>query len=750
MNPFAGTGQGQLNFYFTGGNSGNTYPGANLPFGMIQWSPDTTPNLIFNQGGYSSYDRQILGFSLTHLSGAGCSAFEDISFMPILSLPARSPGLGRASFAASFAHDRESAAPGFYAVRFDDGIQTRLTVTPRTGIGMFSYPRNSDPTMLIDAGSSVNGASAANVRIDPARREVTGSATSGGFCGGHDHHAVYFVARFSRGFTAYGTWNGNALNRQSTGSEGKRSGAYLRFSDQSSPTVLVKVGISYVGLAGARANLQAEDPGMRDPIGDFQRVRERAHAAWNALLGRVQVRGGTLADTRTFYSMLYRALLFPSLCSDVNGQYVGFDGRVHIARAYLHYCNFSGWDIYRSQIQLVAMLAPRPAGDMAWSLVQDAREGGGLPLWSPANMNDNQQVGDPSIPIIADVYAFGATEFNLRAALDVMRKGAADPSAASNGVPERWGVAHYLRYGYLPDDLFGPAAVPTSLEYMTADFALARFARALGDSATYAGAMRRAQHWIELYDLASGFIQGRRSDGRFSPNFNLHAWLVEGDAIQYTWMVPFNLATLFRLMGGNIVAAARLDRFFTRLNDGPTSDYAFLGNEPTLETPWEYDWAGQPSKAQRVVRAAMLSLYSATPGGYPGNDDLGELSSWYVFGALGLYPEIPGDDVLAVAGPLFPRVMLRLAGGEIQITARGAGDQAPYIQSMTVNGKPWTHPWLRFADLARGAIIRFTMGSRANPRWGGNPGDAPPSYTAGLASAGGSRVKRQRASRPKG
>ena len=193
-----------------------------------------------------------------------------------------------------------------------------------------------------------------------------------------------------------------------------------------------------------------------------------------------------------------------------------------------------------------------------------------------------------------------------------------------------------------------------------------------------------------IHTLASGFIQGRRSDGRFSPNFNLHAWLVEGDAIQYTWMVPFNLATLFRLMGGNIVAAARLDRFFTRLNDGPTSDYAFLGNEPTLETPWEYDWAGQPSKAQRVVREAMLSLYSATPGGYPGNDDLGELSSWYVFGALGLYPEIPGDDVLAVAGPLFPRVMLRLAGGEIQITARGAGDQAPYIQSMTVNGKPWT------------------------------------------------------------
>src|SRR4051795_9943787 len=773
VNPFSGTDAGAPDFG-TGGGAGNTYPGATLPFGMLNWSPDTTPSLVNSPGGYSYPDTKLRGFGLTHLSGAGCPVYQDVPFLPTTTPVTKSPVATGSSdwdsaFVPSFSHGDEAAAPGFYRVRLNPGtpraIESELTTTTRAGIGRFVFPPAGSASMLVNPGGSSLANYAADIEIDPARRVVTGSATAGQFCLDRNRYRVYFAARFDRQFSSFGTWKKQVLSPGSTQdsdvapvalgyapnpwgpqslpgdpSSTAQAGAYLTFDTRESRTVQVKVAVSYVSAEAAQHNLDAELPSW-----DFAGTRKAAANAWNALLNRARVSGGPQSKTRMYYTALYHALLSPRTFSDVDGSYMGMDGSVHRERGRTQYADISGWDIYRTQIPLLAMLAPRRTSDMMQSLVNDAAQSGCLPQWAVAAGQTNVMVGDPADLILAGADAFGASDFDRRAALPAMVRGA-DTQCRDlhddNLYVERQGNPEYLQLGYVPAEsnsplgnattVFNPAGVwgsaATSLEYAAADFGIAQLAGRLGDNGAKAKFTKRAGNWRNLFNPATGYVQQRSATGSFSSNYDPASGdgFVEGSGGQYTWAVPHDVSGLISAMGGRDAATRRLDAFFGKLNAGPSSDHAYLGNEPTLGTPWIYAWLGKPHKTQRIVRDALLTLYNASPKGYPGNDDLGTMSAWYVLASLGLYPAIPGTDVLTIASPLFPHARLRLAGGVLRVRARGASGRTAYVRQVSLGGSPVRRAWLRWRNLARGGRLRFRLGKTPNPTGGASGSEPPP------------------------
>jgi predicted alpha-1,2-mannosidase len=773
VDPLVGTDEDAPDFG-TGGGSGATFPGAMVPFGMVQPSPDTVPSEANYAGGYSFRDRRIRGFSLTHFSGAGCTGFRDVPLVPTaapvtVAPPVRGSSDLQPRYVARFSHRRERAAPGDYRVVLDPGtraaIATEVTATPRVAAFRLRFPRTASASVLLNAGGSAMANGHAAVALDPRRREISGTAEGGGFCYQPGRYRVFFVVRFGRPFAASGAWQEQALRpgarRASDRSDGPPSsyapapgaprslpgnpsttaqaGAYATFDARRRRTVEARVALSFVSVAAARRNLAAEAPARRR----FGALRGAARARWARLLGRVRVRGGRRADRTSLATALYHALLHPSTFSDADGRYRGMDGRVHRARGFTKLANVSGWDVYRSQVPLLALLAPGRGDDLAASLVADARESGCLPRWPYANVQTNVMVGDPSVPVLAGLDALGTGRRTARAALRAMRRGATRPCRTANGdYTQREGLEGYLRRGWVPHDLnvdvtahtftardrpWGSAA--TTLEYALADFALSRMAARHGDRAGAARFRRQAGAWRALVDPSTRTIRPRRADGSFVPvPPDGDEGFVEGSAAQYGWLVPHDPAGLAAALGGRRAAADRLERHLARLNAGPRSAFAFLGNEPGLGAPWLLNRLGRPWRTQAVVRRALLELYRPSPGGMPGNDDGGTLSAWWVFGALGLYPAVPGDDLLAIGSPLFRRVTLRLPRvGTVRIAAPRAARSRPYVHGLRLDGRAVRRPWLRATRLRDGATLRFDLGARPDRRWGAARSAAPPS-----------------------
>ncbi len=735
-NPMCGTGRtlGELR------DNSNLYPGATLPFGMIQWSPDTENSRHIS--GYFDEDRRISDFSVDHIAGAGCGYGGDFAMMPICGAEPTAPPTERSTFALPFAHAKETAKPGYYGVTFDNGLKVELAATLRTGFGRITYPTGSPAALMLNAATDVNGSSGSGINIVPDAHEITGWCIGGHFCRTSESRTIYFYAVFNQPFASYSTWSDKVLTQGAASGHGMASGAYVTFNPTAGQPVLVKMGISYVSVDNAKANVAAENPVSAISSNDFDQVAAAATDTWNGWLNRIRVSGGTPEELATFYSILYHALLGPVVVSDANGQYTGYDGQVHTtAEGRMQYGIFSGWDIYRSQCQLLGMIAPKEASDMAQSLLLDYQQGGAFPRWGVISEDSGVMLGDPAEAMIADYYAFGATNFDSRAALAGLLHAATDPLVRDprSKTTEREHFEDYLKLGYLPERRpGGDGSVSLTLEYDASDFALSEFAKALGDPGDSAAMLQRAQNWKHLYNPADGYLEMRRPDGSWAPGFTNNAGsydgirgYVEGTAAQYVWMVPFNYQALVAMMGGRKAAVQRLDAFFTKLNvgdRGPDAWMAWLGNEPCLETPWIYDFLGQPWKTQKVVRRAVMELYGLGDRGYPGNDDVGEMSAWYVFGALGMYPELPGSDILVLGSPLFPRMVVHLANQDLTIIGHGAAADAPYVQSLTVNGKAWKKPWLRYADISGGATLTYELRPVANTHWGTRPADAPPSF----------------------
>ena len=722
VNPFIGTSGTQQ------GGPIDTFPGADVPFGMLQWSPDTPSQNA--GGGYEYGDKEITGFSLTHLSGPGCNVFGDIAFLPTLGAVS-DPAIAR----DPFSHATERASPAWYAITLDNGVQTSLTVTQRTGIASFTFPASTAANLLVNASSDQAGVTGASVSID-GDDEIAGSATSGGFCGMPDKFTVYFVAEFNRPFASYGTWRGAGIVPGSRTSHGAGSGAWARFDTTRDATVKVKVSISYVSVVGARANLAAENRGW-----DLDAVHAAAVQLWRNVLGRVTVTGGTPVERTTFYTALYHAMLHPNVFSDADGEYRGFDGRVHRVRpGHAEYANYSDWDIYRSEMPLVALLDPQRASDMMQSLVDAARQGGFLPRWALVNGPTSVMGGDSVDVVLAGGYAFGARDFDVRGAVAAMVRGATDLTAPPEDgwYVERPELAEYERLGYIVNThTTSVAPVPNgaseTLEYSLDDFSIAQLAREAGEASVYRTFFRRASTWANVFNAATGLIAPRDADGAFMHTAIADAGqsgFQEGNAWQYSWNVPQDVRDLAAGMGGDTVARQRLDTFFTQLNAGQNLPYAWLGNEPSLGSPWVYLSLGAPWRAQSVVRQALVTLYGDSPVGLPGNDDLGEMSAWYVWSAIGLYPQNPAMRFLDIGSPMFTHVVVDAPDGPtIAIDAPQAADDAPYVQSLALNGRATQQTYLDL-PLHGNVNLAFTLGTAPDEQWGTARADAPPSYAA--------------------
>ncbi|MDE3230137.1 MAG: GH92 family glycosyl hydrolase [Chloroflexota bacterium] len=715
VNPFVGTAAGGENWGLNA-SAGDTFPGAAVPFGMTQLSPDTVGGSM-RAGGYGYTDQRIRGFSLTHLSGAGCAIFGDIPFMPT------SGSVADAFASASYSHRDESASPGAYSVRLGNGVSVALTATTRTGFAQARFPAGATETVALQTGTNLRGVQAARAQI-VSPSEVEGYVTGGQLCYFlNTTYTVYFDAQFSRPATSFGAWRGGAEPGARV-ADGAGSGVYLRFAPSADQTLLLKVGISYVSEANARANLHAENPGW-----NFASVRAAANSTWNTLLNRVQATGGSARNERTFYTALYHALLAPTVFSDVNGQYPGFDGKLHTATGYTQYAGFSGWDIYRSEVPLLALLAPLRASDMMQSLVNDGEQAGALPRWPLANSETGIMIGDSSAVILAEGLAFGAGKYDTAAALRLALAGATRPGIGAGGSTERSGLSAYLRLGYVPLDSGAWVPVSNSLEYYSDDYAIACLANDLGQPATARQFAARAANWRKIFNPATGYPQPRNSAGAFPQVAPTDSDVyIEGDAAQYTWMTPFDGAGLTQLLGGPAAAQRRLGAFFTQLNAGPSSPYANMGNEPSFGAPWMYDFMGAPGRTQATVRRIETQLYLDTPSGLPGNDDLGTMSAWYVWAALGLYPLLPGRAGFVLGSPLFPHVTLTIGSHVVRLEAPGAAPDAPYIQSMALDGAPTSQLWLPLETLEQTRAITYAMSTKPSA-WGTAAADAPPSLS---------------------
>ncbi|MCW2992266.1 MAG: glycoside hydrolase family 92 protein, partial [Solirubrobacterales bacterium] len=588
-----GTDEGAPDFG-TGGGAGSTFPGAVAPFGMLQLSPDTEPGYRNYAGMYSYGDRQIKGFGLTHLSGAGCSSLGDVPFLPTTHAVDGSPStLGSYDvdprYVASFTHDGEVARPGDYRVTLNPGadpIGVELTAVARGGAMRFTFPAGSQGSVLVNAGGSSMGNDLADLHVDPDRREISGTIVGGAFCSALDRYTLHFVAQFDRAFAASGTWvrqtlgpgsteaSDHALTKQvgvatlqykrTTGlpdslpghpSTGAQAGAYATFG---AGPVTARVAVSSVSVDGARRNLQAAGAGGLDAL------RKRARSAWERRLGQIRIGGGTATQRQLFYTALYHALLHPSLFSDADGAYRGMDGEIHVAKGFRKYVNVSGWDTYRAQLPLMAMLAPGITSDFVSSLISDWRESGHLPKWSLREGQTNVMVGDPADLLIAGAEAFGARDFDRATALKAMVDGATNYGVSANaGYIQRAGLADYLRLGYVgyeqntstigqavdPSKVWGTAA--TTLEYALADFGIARLAAAGGDRATCLSFAHRAANWQKVFDPVSGVMRPRRAaDGSFVRDAapTTEDGFVEGSAAQYTWFVPHDMAGLVKAL----------------------------------------------------------------------------------------------------------------------------------------------------------------------------------------------------------
>ena len=729
VNPFIGTQPSPTSHYGFGFDTGDVFPGAVAPHGMVAWSPDTTSGI---PGGYWYPDNTIKGFSLDHFSGRGCSYQGDIPFMPVPGPVSSSPATNPAAYRSTFSHASESASPGYYQVGLDSGMEVALSATTRTGIGQFTYPSSAPASsMIINASGSAHGDKNASVSIDPATSTVTGSATTTVGCGS-DLYTVYFTAHFDHSFAGYGTWNGGTLTGGSTSASGSQSGAYLSFSTADGKPVTARTALSYVSVANAEQNLSTEDPG-----GNLTSVAAGAATAWNNALSAIHVSGGSTGDTTLFYTELYHFLIEPGIFNDVTGQYAGFDNKIHTVPAgHIQYSNITGWDQYRSYIALLALLEPGEANDVITSLLNDAAQGGpGLARWAQANRNSGGNVGDDPDPLVATAYAFGAHGFDTSAALHAMDLGASVPGTTSGGHQVRENDQQWLTDHYVP------GRPGDSLEYGVDDFSIAAFAKALGNTALYNEYMPRAQNWEYTFNPATGFAEPKDAAGAFPANFDpaSESGFMEGDSYQYTPMAQFNVAGLAAARGGNAAYTKYLEQLYanpTVANSGPTGTGSFDGNEPSEQTPWELDYTGAPEAAQSATRMVITNNYTPTPDGLPGNDDGGALSSWYLWAAIGMYPETPGVGTLALGSPLFPHTEITLGNGNVlALNAKGASDSAPYIQGMTVNGAPWNRAYLPLSAISGGGTIGYSLSSTPDNSWASGPDAAPPSFTSGETPA---------------
>jgi predicted alpha-1,2-mannosidase len=687
---------------------GTTYPGPQTPFGMAKPGPDTSKGgkseSFSHCSGYAYGDDTIEGFSLARLHGAGIADYGGIALMPTVGM---TPAKARPrSHGSRFSHDTELAKPGYYAVTLaDTGVRVELTATPHVGIMRYAFPAGADETVLVDAGHLLaDGLDIvdADVTVDPVTHEVSGdSHVNGAYSSRYGGVRLFFAARFDRAFASQGTYAGGVMS-DALAAKGKDAGAYLHF-DASSANVEVAVGLSFVDVEHARANLAAE----RTP---FDTARAAVESTWAARLGALHIDARSDRDRRIAYTALYHTSLMPTLASDVDGSYRGIDSAVHHADGFRYFTDFSLWDTYRTLHPLLTLLYPDDARELAASLGAMAKEGGFVPRWPLGTGESGGMVGDGGTIMLADTYVKGVRDWDAAGAYAVAKHQALSPKAAGKGGRDQMG--DYLSLGYVSTDSGGASAGET-LEYASADHALGEFAAALGESADADTFHAHGKNWQQVYDEPTHFFVGRSRAGSYDdPNpIAMGADFSEGTPWHYNFMVPHDADGLAARMGKDMLVA-RAEQLFTRAACGaPTpaflpNPYYWASNEPVLFSGWIFSAIGDQERTARWIRWTTITHYGDGPDGLPGNDDGGTMSAFYLFASLGLYP-IAGTDRYVLGSPLFPRATLAVRGGTLTIDAPAASKQHRFPRAVTRNGSPIA-TIVHHADLAN-ATLHFDL-----------------------------------------
>jgi predicted alpha-1,2-mannosidase len=699
-------------FIGTGGN-GHTYPGATMPFGMVQLSPDTRLTGWEGCSGYHYSDHLIYGFSHTHLSGTGISDYGDILLMPTVG----KVSLNNRDYASSFSHQNETARPGYYSVKLDNNVFVELTTTLRAGFHRYTYRATDQANLILDLTH--------RDRVLDSGLKITGATTFVGWRRSQSwarNQIVYFAGEFSQPFTASGITQDDQLREGLTDARGTNIKAFFTFDARGGAPVLVKVAISAVSTEGALRNLHAE-------ISDwnFDRIKAEADRAWNKELRKIKVTGGSEAQQKTFYTALYHAMLAPNLFMDVDGQYLGRDFKIHQARGFDNYTVFSLWDTFRAAHPLYAIIDQKRSLDFVKTFLTQYRQGGRLPVWELAANETDKMIGYHAVSVIADAAAKGIKGFDLNLAFAAMKHSAE---------VKQTGLTAYVNHGYIGMEEERESLSKT-MEYAYDDWCIAQVAQLLGRAGDYHRYLRRAQSYENLFDPASGFMRPRVNGGWLSPfdPREVNFAITEANSWQYSFFVPQDVNGLISVMGGKDKFTQKLDDLFTtdsKLTGHEQSDISGLigqyahGNEPSHHIAYLYDYVNQPWKTQYRVRQILDNFYTPRPDGLIGNEDCGQMSAWYLLSAAGFYPVTPGSSIYAIGSPLFPQLEFHLENGKrFIIKANGVSATNIYIQSATLNGAPYRKSFLTHRDLMAGGELVFKMGARPNLQWGSGAADVP-------------------------
>jgi predicted alpha-1,2-mannosidase len=701
-------------FIGTGGH-GHTFPGATRPFGMVKHSPDTPHTRWDGCSGYHNTDSNNNRLTHTHLSGTGISDYGDILLMPTVGnvyLNALDNGSPDKGYASRFQHRFEHASPGFYSVRLDDDdILAELTATARAGLHRYSFPATSEANIILDLTHR-------DEVLDSGLR-ITSPTTIAGWRRSKawaKNQIVYFAIEFSHPMISFVIAVDDKLVPKLREARGRNVKAYFRFDARHAPQVLVRVGISAVDTNGAWLNLAAELNHK-----SFETVKAEAAAEWNTQLNKIAVNGGGPAQLTNFYTALYHAMLAPNLFMDVDGRYRGRDLEIHKGEDFTNYTVFSLWDTFRAAHPLYALIDQKRTRDFIKTFLVQYEQGGRLPVWELAGNETDTMIGYHAVSVIADAAAKGIGGFDLEKAFAAMKHSAE--------LKQQRGQGAYIDHGFIAmeDDR---ESVSKVLEYAYDDWCIAQVARMLGRTDDYRRYLARAQSYQNLFDPVSGFMRPR-SNGAwvepFDPREVTFAF-TEANSWQYTFFAPQDVSGLMRLLGGPRSFARKLDQLFAAESrtigreqadiTGLIGQYAH-GNEPSHHMAYLYDYAGEPWKTQERVRQIMDQFYKPTPDGLIGNEDCGQMSAWYVFSAAGFYPVTPGSTIYAIGSPLFPEVRFRFENGKsFVVKAHGASDQNVYIQSATLNGKPYLKSYLEHSEVMKGGELVLSLGSQPNRRWG--------------------------------
>ncbi|NOS71032.1 MAG: glycoside hydrolase family 92 protein [Verrucomicrobia bacterium] len=718
VNPFIGTG----GFPWV---CGHNFPGAMVPFGMVRLGPETASMLTrqraLNTSGYYYGDDQLLGFSHTRLSGTGATDGGHFLVMP--AIEAVQPKLFCKGQTTRFSHSEELASPGYYAVKLPQiGTLVELTATARVGVHRYTFSEGRTPHLMIDVMNALGGRKSreGNLLVRPEANEVEGSVrTFGTFAGRYGGIKVYFVARFSQPFATFNTWQNDKVFPGQKAAEGEGVGVDLGFAATNQPQVItLKVAISHVSIENARANLDTE-AGTKS----FDEVFAKAQQTWDDRLSLIKIQGGTETQRRIFYTALYRVFQMPTVFNDANGDYLGFDRKVHQVSDFQYFTDLSMWDTFRTTHPLYTLLSPKDQRDMVVSLIKMLEQGGWLPRWPSGHGYSNSMLGTPADIVIAETYLKGIRNFDVEQAYQAMRRTALEPTPPGAAFSGREGVKDYLKYGYCPSGLMDES-VSRTFDFGWADRAISLLAESLGHHEDAILFREHSQFYRNLWNTNTQYFQPRDAQEKFFEPFKplLLTYMdrggkftrdyVEGSALQWRWAAPYDAEGMISLFKSREYFVDELETFFAKsdpkMGAWTPGSYYWHGNQPDIHAAYLFNDASRPDLTQKWVRWILDNKYSDAYDGLDGNDDAGTLSAWYVFSALGFYP-VAGTDRYQLGTPLFEKAEVKLTNKPLVIVADNYATNHMYVRRVLLNDLPLDRTWIRHSEIEQGGVLRFEM-----------------------------------------